>query len=353
MSLASCDLYRIRSYYAVLPTPRAIRFSDQQHFQNGLDLLALLEKKLTRACKVQAQIKRRSFCTDKIRRVENAPYIGRSGLKVTSEPPPTTGQAECFQGQDRSAVTHPSSSHARRCLIWLYCNNRRTLYTAPLAVKEVMFTFPRPGLDLRSSDSSRQFTTPPVPAKLTHPRPSRARHHRLKDKNTCRGRSIPTPSLSPTDIPPLSFFRCQPPFSHCCQPEFLQKLKSFRGEQVDFGTCQQNGVFTNTILGNLLSYQDHNNTALDSPMNRGRSKRRAPDGLTDEDSGKLDGGELLVTSWLGSAQFVETDNLYIDQNITLARTLESLWWGVVGDKLAGINTVEETDNLYINKNITS
>ncbi|KAG8272583.1 hypothetical protein J6590_037877 [Homalodisca vitripennis] len=27
MSLASCGLYRIRSYYAVLPTPRAIRFS--------------------------------------------------------------------------------------------------------------------------------------------------------------------------------------------------------------------------------------------------------------------------------------------------------------------------------------
>ncbi|KAG8316486.1 hypothetical protein J6590_049610 [Homalodisca vitripennis] len=27
------------------------------------------------------------------------------------------GQAGCLQGQDRSAVNHPSSSHARRCLI--------------------------------------------------------------------------------------------------------------------------------------------------------------------------------------------------------------------------------------------
>ncbi|KAG8274234.1 hypothetical protein J6590_004256 [Homalodisca vitripennis] len=43
--------------------------------------------------------------------------LGTSGLKVTSEPPPTAGQAGCLQGQDRSAATHPSSSHARRCLI--------------------------------------------------------------------------------------------------------------------------------------------------------------------------------------------------------------------------------------------
>ncbi|KAG8276225.1 hypothetical protein J6590_069912 [Homalodisca vitripennis] len=33
------------------------------------------------------------------------------------------GQAGCLQGQYRSAVTHPSSSHARRCLIRLSCNN--------------------------------------------------------------------------------------------------------------------------------------------------------------------------------------------------------------------------------------
>ncbi|KAG8250971.1 hypothetical protein J6590_089138 [Homalodisca vitripennis] len=43
------------------------------------------------------------------------------------------GQAGRLQGQDRSAVTCPSSSHARRCLIWLSCDNRRTHYTAPLA----------------------------------------------------------------------------------------------------------------------------------------------------------------------------------------------------------------------------
>ncbi|KAG8283946.1 hypothetical protein J6590_003638 [Homalodisca vitripennis] len=36
---------------------------------------------------------------------------------VTSEPPPMAGQAGCLQGQDHSAATHPSSSHARRSLI--------------------------------------------------------------------------------------------------------------------------------------------------------------------------------------------------------------------------------------------
>ncbi|KAG8313855.1 hypothetical protein J6590_105549 [Homalodisca vitripennis] len=42
-------------------------------------------------------------------------------------------QAGCLQGLDLSAVTYPSSSHARRCLIQLSCNNRCTRYTAPLA----------------------------------------------------------------------------------------------------------------------------------------------------------------------------------------------------------------------------
>ncbi|KAG8293247.1 hypothetical protein J6590_023410 [Homalodisca vitripennis] len=37
--------------------------------------------------------------------------------QVTSEPPPVAGQAGCQQGQDRLAVTHPSSSHARRCAL--------------------------------------------------------------------------------------------------------------------------------------------------------------------------------------------------------------------------------------------
>ncbi|KAG8250829.1 hypothetical protein J6590_093877 [Homalodisca vitripennis] len=46
------------------------------------------------------------------------------------------GQAGRLQGQDRSVVTCPSSSHARRCLIWLSCDNRRTHYTAPLAVSD-------------------------------------------------------------------------------------------------------------------------------------------------------------------------------------------------------------------------
>ncbi|KAG8321612.1 hypothetical protein J6590_043197 [Homalodisca vitripennis] len=60
--------------------------------------------------------------------------LGTNGLKVTSEPPPMAGQAGCLQGQDRSAVTYPSRSHARRCLIWLSCDNRRTRYTTPLAI---------------------------------------------------------------------------------------------------------------------------------------------------------------------------------------------------------------------------
>ncbi|KAG8254201.1 hypothetical protein J6590_011894 [Homalodisca vitripennis] len=43
-------------------------------------------------------------------------YLGTNGLKVTSEPPPIAGQADGLQGQDRSTVTYPSSSHSRRCL---------------------------------------------------------------------------------------------------------------------------------------------------------------------------------------------------------------------------------------------
>ncbi|KAG8255792.1 hypothetical protein J6590_084474 [Homalodisca vitripennis] len=54
--------------------------------------------------------------------------LGTNGLKVTSEPPPMAGQAGRMQGQDRSAVTCLSSSHARRCLFWLSCDNRRTMY---------------------------------------------------------------------------------------------------------------------------------------------------------------------------------------------------------------------------------
>ncbi|KAG8291842.1 regulation of ligase activity protein [Homalodisca vitripennis] len=54
-------------------------------------------------------------------------------LKVTSQPPPMAGQAGCLQGQDRSAVTHPSSIHTRCCLVRLSCDNRCVRYTAPLA----------------------------------------------------------------------------------------------------------------------------------------------------------------------------------------------------------------------------
>ncbi|KAG8280782.1 hypothetical protein J6590_073174 [Homalodisca vitripennis] len=42
----------------------------------------------------------------------------------------TNGRADGLQGQDHSAVTHPSSRHARRCLIWLSSDNRCTRYTA-------------------------------------------------------------------------------------------------------------------------------------------------------------------------------------------------------------------------------
>ncbi|KAG8255180.1 hypothetical protein J6590_098999 [Homalodisca vitripennis] len=55
--------------------------------------------------------------------------LGTNGLKVTSEPPPTAGQASCLQEQDRLAVTHSSSSHARRCLIWLSCDKCCTRHT--------------------------------------------------------------------------------------------------------------------------------------------------------------------------------------------------------------------------------
>ncbi|KAG8254299.1 hypothetical protein J6590_011997 [Homalodisca vitripennis] len=58
--------------------------------------------------------------------------LGTIGLKVTSELPPTAGQAGCFEEQDDSSVTLPSNSHARRCLILLSCDNRCTRYTTPL-----------------------------------------------------------------------------------------------------------------------------------------------------------------------------------------------------------------------------
>ncbi|KAG8262219.1 hypothetical protein J6590_057076 [Homalodisca vitripennis] len=72
------------------------------------------------------------FCEVRAKKPSLTLNLGTNGLKVTSKPPPM-GQAGRLQGQDRSAVTCPSSGHARRCLIWLSCDNRRTRYTAPLA----------------------------------------------------------------------------------------------------------------------------------------------------------------------------------------------------------------------------
>ncbi|KAG8318386.1 hypothetical protein J6590_006702 [Homalodisca vitripennis] len=66
--------------------------------------------------------------------------LGTNGLKVTSEPPTMAGQTGRLQGQDRSAATHPSSSHALRCLIWLACDNRCIRYIAPLTVPQNIHT---------------------------------------------------------------------------------------------------------------------------------------------------------------------------------------------------------------------
>ncbi|KAG8296601.1 hypothetical protein J6590_053570 [Homalodisca vitripennis] len=72
---------------------------------------------------------------------------------VTSEPPPIAGQAGRLQGQDRLAVICPSSGHARRCLIWLSCDNRRTRYTAPLAHRQVVKHVPYQEVYLDFEDS--------------------------------------------------------------------------------------------------------------------------------------------------------------------------------------------------------
>ncbi|KAG8274107.1 hypothetical protein J6590_008255 [Homalodisca vitripennis] len=66
-------------------------------------------------------------------------YLGTNFLKVTSESPPMAGQAGYLQRQDRSAVTHPSSNHTRRCFIRLSCDNRCTRYTAPLVYPAYFF----------------------------------------------------------------------------------------------------------------------------------------------------------------------------------------------------------------------
>ncbi|KAG8295032.1 hypothetical protein J6590_089703 [Homalodisca vitripennis] len=39
--------------------------------------------------------------------------LGTNGVKVTSEPPPTTGQPGCSRGHDRSAILHASTTNGR------------------------------------------------------------------------------------------------------------------------------------------------------------------------------------------------------------------------------------------------
>ncbi|KAG8311492.1 hypothetical protein J6590_042358 [Homalodisca vitripennis] len=75
--------------------------------------------------------------------------MGAISLMVTSVPSPTAWQASCLQGQDRSEVSHPSSSHVRRCVIWLPCDNRRSRYTAPLAY------YNKTALGLKAPEGSR------------------------------------------------------------------------------------------------------------------------------------------------------------------------------------------------------
>ncbi|KAG8312160.1 hypothetical protein J6590_028388 [Homalodisca vitripennis] len=75
----------------------------------------------------------------------------KNSSKVTSEPPPTAGQEDYLQKQDRSAVTHPGSSHARRCLIRLSRDNRRTHYTADCLVGYLFLKGPLPLLPGREN----------------------------------------------------------------------------------------------------------------------------------------------------------------------------------------------------------
>ncbi|KAG8316938.1 hypothetical protein J6590_037283, partial [Homalodisca vitripennis] len=65
--------------------------------------------------------------------------MGNAKVRLTLNVP-INGLAEqvgCFPGQNRPALTHPSSSYDRRCLIQLSCDNRCTRYNVPLGV-EVM-----------------------------------------------------------------------------------------------------------------------------------------------------------------------------------------------------------------------
>ncbi|KAG8245460.1 hypothetical protein J6590_105666 [Homalodisca vitripennis] len=99
--------------------------------------------------------------------------LGINRLKVTYEPPTVAGQAGCLQGQDRLAVTHPSNSHTRCCLIWLSCDYRCTRYNAPLAaVFNIAFASTRPsqrGLINQSHPHVSHVGDPALYDLLAHP----------------------------------------------------------------------------------------------------------------------------------------------------------------------------------------
>ncbi|KAG8283749.1 hypothetical protein J6590_011119 [Homalodisca vitripennis] len=86
--------------------------------------------------------------------------LGTNGLKALPNHHPPARQAGCLQGQDRSAVTHPSSSHARRCLIWLSHDNRHTHFTTPLANNKLVgktLIMEEPGSNRKVSVRARDF----------------------------------------------------------------------------------------------------------------------------------------------------------------------------------------------------
>ncbi|KAG8283950.1 hypothetical protein J6590_003642 [Homalodisca vitripennis] len=87
--------------------------------------------------------------------------LGTNGLKVTSEPPPMAGQAGCFQGQDRSAVTNPRRSHARRCLIRLGRKNAKRGAAGPRPLCLWLLVIPCNCLQLPSPPTRPARTSPP------------------------------------------------------------------------------------------------------------------------------------------------------------------------------------------------
>ncbi|KAG8259171.1 hypothetical protein J6590_017350 [Homalodisca vitripennis] len=98
----------------------------------------LVEEPMGERCRALSHMSRSRDSAGKVRAKKPSVTLnlGTNGLKVTSESPPMAGgQAGYLHGQDRSAVIHPSSSHARCCLIWLAYDNRCTRYTALVALE--------------------------------------------------------------------------------------------------------------------------------------------------------------------------------------------------------------------------